>query len=168
MCPNLVNNPQPLEHIPRLRLKPDATHTGYVDGAWWPRGDDLETEIPGLCALLAERIGPVDRVLYKVGDWMKAPAKITVAGHPVHLDGYRLQPPNTAEVLGLNGGRIVLLVVPPHTDPDRAHATMTAAAAPEDNSTADVLLMISLRDRRSRTRISLAQQRWDSEGGAAR
>ncbi len=168
MCPNLVEKLKPLEHVPRLRLKPAAPHVGYVDGAWWPRGDDLEAEIPGLVALLSDRLGSVERVLYKVGDWAKAPAKIPVAGHPVHLDGYRLQPPNTAEVLGFNGARIVLLVVPPHTDPDRAHATMTAAAAPEDSSTVDALLMISLRDRASRTQIGAAQERWDSEGGAAR
>lgn len=168
MCPNLVKSSEPLAYVPRLLLKPNAPHTGYVDGAWWPRGDDLEAEIPGLVALLSDRLGSVDRVLYKVSDWAKAPAKIPVAGHPVHLDGYRLQPPNTAEVLGLNGGRIVLLVVPPHTDPDRAHATMTAAAAPEDGSTVDALLMISLRDRASRNQIGAAQERWDSEGGAAR
>ena len=109
MCPNPVESLKPFEHVPRLRLKPDAPHSGYIDGAWWPRGDDLAAEIPGLVALLSERLGPVDRVLYEVSDWSKAPAKISVAGHPVHLDGYRLQPPNTAEVLGLSGGRIVLL-----------------------------------------------------------
>jgi hypothetical protein len=27
----------PPEHTPRLRLKPKAPQTGYVDGAWWPR-----------------------------------------------------------------------------------------------------------------------------------
>src|SRR5690242_21739889 len=31
----------PPEHTPRLRLKPKAPQTGYVDGAWWPRSDDL-------------------------------------------------------------------------------------------------------------------------------
>ena len=45
---------------------------------------------------------------------------------------------------------------------------MTAAAAPEDGSSVDGLLMISLRDRESRTQIGAAQERWDSEGGAAR
>ena len=31
----------PPEHTPRLRLKPKAPQSGYVDGAWWPRSDDL-------------------------------------------------------------------------------------------------------------------------------
>ena len=89
-------------------------------------------------------------------------------GATVKLDGYRLQPPNTIEVLGLNRNRIVLLVVPPHTDPDRAHATLMAAAAPDNDSTVDGLFMISLRDRESRTQRAAAQERWDSEGGAVR
>ena len=161
-------HPTPPEHTPRLRLKPKAPHTGYVDGAWWPRSDDLTTELPDLLAVLSVRLGPMDRVLYKLTDWAKAPAKLTTGGRVVKLDGYRLQPPNTVEVLGVNRNRIVVLVVPPHTDPDRAHATMMAAAAPDNDSTVDGLLMISLRDRESRTQRAAAQQRWDSEGGAER
>ena len=118
--------------------------------------------------MLSVRLGPIDRVLYKLNDWAKAPAELATGGHVVRLDGYRLQPPNTVEVLGLDRNRIVLLVVPPHTDPDHAHATMTAAAAPDDASTVDGLLMISPRDRESRTQRAAAQERWDSESGAER
>lgn len=156
----------PPEHTPRLRLKPKAPHTGYVDGAWWPHSDDLTAELPDLLAVLSVRLGRIDRVLYKVSDWAQAPAKPSIGGTSVHLDGYRLQPPNTVEVLGLGMDRIVLLVVPPHTDPDRAHAAMMAAAAPTDESTVDRLLMISLQDRESRTQRAAARQRWDTDGGA--
>jgi hypothetical protein len=45
---------------------------------------------------------------------------------------------------------------------------MMAAAAPDNDSTVDGLLMISLRDRESRTQRAAAQERWDSEGGAVR
>ncbi len=161
-------HPTPPEHTPRLRLKPKAPHTGYVDGAWWPHSDDLTAELPDLLAVLSVRFGPIDRVLYKLNDWAEAPAELATGGHAVRLDGYRLQPPNTVEVLGLNRSRIVLLVVPPHTDPDRAHATMMAAAAPDDDSTVDGLLMISLRDRESRTQRAAAQERWDSGSGTVR
>ena len=161
-------HPTPPEHTPRLRLKPKASHCGYVDGAWWPHSDDLTTELPDVLAVLSVRLGPIDRVLYKLNDWDKAPAKFVTGGRAVRLDGHRLQPPNTVEVLGHDGNRIVLLVVPPHTDPDRAHATMMAAAAPDDDSTVDGLLMISLRDRESRTQRTAARERWDSEGGALR
>jgi hypothetical protein len=151
-----------------LRLKPKAPQSGYVDGAWWPHSDDLTTELPDLLAVLSVRLGRIDRVLYKFSDWAQAPAELATGGHPVHLDGYRLQPPNTVEVLGVDRNRIVLLVVPPHTDADRAHATMMAAAAPDNDSTVDGLLSISLRDRESRTQRTAAQDRWDSEGGAGR
>ena len=36
----------PPENTPRLRLKPKAPQSGYVDGAWWPRSDDLPAELP--------------------------------------------------------------------------------------------------------------------------
>ena len=62
----------PPEHTPRLRLKPRAPHTGYVDGAWWPHSDDLTIELPDLLAVLAVRLGPIDRVVYKAGDWAEA------------------------------------------------------------------------------------------------
>jgi hypothetical protein len=161
-------HPTPPQHTPRLRLKPQAPHCGYVDGAWWPHSDDLTTELPDLLAVLSVRLGRIDRVLYKLNDWAKAPTKLATGGRAVRLDGYRLEPPNTIEVLGLNRNRIVLLVVPPHTDPDRAHATLMAAAAPDNDSTVDGLLMISLRGRESRTQRAAAQERWDSEGGAVR
>jgi Family of unknown function (DUF5994) len=157
----------PPEHTPRLRLKPKAPPTGYVDGAWWPRSDDLTAELPDLLAVLSVRLGPIDRVLYKLNDWAKAPAKLATGGRAVRLDGYRLQPPNTVEVLGLNRNRIVLLVVPPHTDPDHAHATMAAAGRSND-STVDAVLMASEPDRETDIQTAAAQERWESEGGAQR
>jgi len=158
----------PPEATPRLRLKPKAPQTGYVDGAWWPRSDDLTTELPDLLAVLSVRLGPIDRVLYKFSDWAKAPTKLATGGRTVRLDGYRLQPPNTVEVLGLNRNRIALLVVPPHTDPDHAHATMMAAAGPSNVSTVDGLFMAGEPDRETGTQTAAAQERWDSGGGADR
>jgi hypothetical protein len=59
----------------------------------------------------------------------KAPAKLPTDDRVVRLGGYRRQPVNTIEVLGLNRTKIVLPVVPADTDPGRAHETMMAAAA---------------------------------------
>ncbi|WP_410639151.1 DUF5994 family protein [Amycolatopsis sp. lyj-346] len=44
-------------HSPRLRLKPKAPTTGYVDGAWWPTSRDLTAELPPILAVLAVRLG---------------------------------------------------------------------------------------------------------------
>ena len=130
----------PPEHTPRLRLKPKAPQSGYVDGAWWPRSDDLAAELPDLLAVLSVRLDRIDRVLYKLDEWAKVPRKLATGGRLVRLDGYQHQPTSTVEVLGVNRNRIALLVVPPYSDPDHAHDTLMAAAAPGNDSTVDSLL----------------------------
>jgi hypothetical protein len=154
----------PPEHTPRLRLKPKASPSGYVDGAWWPRSDDLATELPDLLVVLSVRLGPIGRVIFNRNEWATPSAKFASGGRRVRLDGYRLQPASTVEVLGLNGNKIVLLVVHPNADPDKAHATLMAAAAPSNDSTVDSLLMVSARERESRTQATSAQERWVSAG----
>lgn len=128
------------EKTPRLRLKPKAPTTGYVDGAWWPHSEDLATELPDLLAVLSVRLGPIDRVIYNVGEWATAPVKLPIGGRVVRLGAYQRQPVNTIEVIGLNRSKIVLLVVPARSDPDHAHDIMMAAAAPENASTIGDLL----------------------------
>jgi Family of unknown function (DUF5994) len=128
------------EKTPRLRLKPKAPTSGYVDGAWWPHSDDLSIELPDLLAVLSVRVGPIDRVIYNLSEWAKAPAKLPTGGRVVRLGGYHRQPVNTVEVIGLNRNKIVLLVVPARSGPDRAHDILMAAAAPDNASTIDDLL----------------------------
>ena len=138
--PTAGRHPTPPDYTPRLRLKPKAERTGYVDGAWWPWSDDLTKELPDLLAVLSVRLGPIERVLYNLGEWSTAPRKAMVGERMVRLDGYRHQPINTLEILGVGRGRILLLVVPPATDPDQAHATLMAAAVPNNNSSVEGLL----------------------------
>ena len=128
------------ENTPRLRLKRKAPISGFVDGAWWPHGDDLPTELPDLLSVLSVRLGPIARVMYNLGEWAPAPRRATMAGGLVRLDGYHRQSPNTVEVLDARGNRIVLLVVPPLTDPELAHSIVMAAAATEDATTVESLL----------------------------
>ena len=136
----------PPVHTPRLRLKPKAPQNGYVDGAWWPHSADLTAELPDLLSVLSVRLGPIGRVIYNVSEWAKPPAKFATGGRTVRLDGYRLQPVNTVEVLGLNRNRIVLLVVSPHAEPEQAHAIMMTAASPNNVSAVDGLLMVSAQE----------------------
>jgi Family of unknown function (DUF5994) len=126
-----------------LRLKPKAPQSGFVDGAWWPHSEDLTAELSDLLSVLSVRLGPIDRVIYNLSEWAKAPAKFATGGRKVRLDGYRLQPVSTVEVLGLDRSRIVLLVISPHADPDQAHAIMMTAAGPNNASTVESLLMAS-------------------------
>ncbi len=141
----------PPAHTPRLRLKPKAPQSGYVDGAWWPHSEDLTAKLPDLLSVLSVRLGPIGRVIYNMNEWAKPPAKFATGGRTVRLDGYRIQPVNTVEVLGLNRNNVVLLVVSPHADPDQAHAIMMTAAGPNNASTVESLLMISAEE--SETRV---------------
>ena len=153
---------------PRLRLKPKVPRTGYVDGAWWPRRADLTTELPDLIAKLSFRLGAIDRVTYNLNEWIEAPAQLGIGWRAVQIDGRHRQPSNTFEVLDANRNKIVLLVVSSLTDPDDAHAIVMAAAAPNDASSVDALLMISEQHREGRARATAAQTRWESQGRSQR
>jgi Family of unknown function (DUF5994) len=148
---------------PRFRLKPTAQGSGYVDGAWWPHSDDLMTQLPDLIAVLSMRLGAISCVIYNNTEWRITPAELASGGGVVQLEGYRGQPPNTVEVLGSKGNKLVLLVVPYHIDPDQAHGIVMAAAAPGDAASVDTLLMISVKDRETRTKRDAARERWDSQ-----
>jgi hypothetical protein len=139
----------PPAQTPRLRLKPKAPCSGYVDGAWWPHSDDLTVELPDLLAVLSVRLGPIDRVIYPLNEWAKAPKKLATDERAVRLDGYHLQPSNTLEVLGLTRKKVVLLVVSPQADPDHAHAIMMTAAGPNNALTVDSLLTVSAEEHES-------------------
>ena len=53
----------------------------------------------------------------------------------MHLDGYRRQPRNTIEIVGLDRENIVLLTVPANTDAAEAHSALMSAARPNNRST---------------------------------
>ena len=133
----------PPAHTPRLRLKSKAPQSGYVDGAWWPHSDDLTAELPDLLSVLSVRLGPIGRVIYNMNEWATPPKKLPTGGRTVRLDGYRRQPVNTIEVIGLNRAKVVLLVVSPHADPGQAHSIMMTAAGPSNAATVDSLLLNS-------------------------
>ena len=135
------------ENTPRLRLKPKAPKSAHVDGAWWPHSDDLPNELPDLLAVLSVRLGAIDRVMYNLSEWAQMPKRLMTGGRAVRLDGYRLHPANTLQVLGVGREKILLLVVPPHTEPDIAHEAMMTAAALNDATTVGDLLAIGARDR---------------------
>ncbi|BBZ21940.1 MULTISPECIES: DUF5994 family protein [Mycolicibacter] len=158
------NSTSPLR-TPRLRLKRKAPQSGYVDGAWWPRTDNLAVELPDLLAVLSVRLGRIGRVLYKLNEWASAPRRLVIDRRPVRLDGYRLQPTGTVEVLGLNGERLTLAVVPARADPSDAHATMMTAAQPKNDVKVSDLLTLSERARERNNLAVGALDRWESEGG---
>src|SRR3954468_18797470 len=115
-------------HQPRLKLKPKAPATGYVDGGWWPRSKDLAAELPALVEVLAVRLGPVAQVAYALDAWDASPRRVQINGARVRLEGFPSQDEHILHVTGMGRRRISLLVVPTDATEDTAHdALMTAA-----------------------------------------
>ncbi|GAB2719696.1 DUF5994 family protein [Nocardia thraciensis] len=150
---------------PRLRIAPGQRHSAPVDGAWWPRGEDLATELTELLPALATRLGPIQRVIYHLDEWIAAPGKAAIGDRRINLDGYRHRPTGTVEVLPLDGTPLTLLVVPPGTAAEAAGAVMSAAADSGNTATVvDLLGALTL----DITETGGAEQRWESEGGSGR
>jgi hypothetical protein len=147
----------------RLRLKPRAPVTGFVDGGWWPRSRDLPAELPALLAVLELRLGRVESVSYNLDAWGSTPRKITIDGRLVRLAGYRSQHPATIDVHSA-GHRVTLLVVPPDATPEAAHGALMAAGHRGNADRVDALLLTGSVD----SADEVAQQRWDLDGGPER
>ena len=81
----------------------------------------------------------------------------------VRLGGYRAQHADTMDVLAA-GQRVTLLVVPPETPAQTAHAALMAAG--HRGNTNDVETLLRRTDRETEETES-AQQRWELEGGPA-
>ena len=91
-----------------------------------------------------------------------------VQGPQHHPRGLATTSTNTLSLIGEGFGRLVLLVVPPYTNPTRAYTAVMTASKPDDVSTPDELLGIGPREAQDRRHALLAHQRWESEGGALR
>jgi hypothetical protein len=139
-----------------------------VQGAWWPRTNQLHTELPLLIAALWPQVGSVDRVIYDETSWAPASLRMQFRGHCIILEGSSTASTNILSLIGDGFGRLVLLVVPPYTNPTRAYTAVMTASKSDDVSTPDELLGIGPREAQDRRLALSAQQRWESEGGALR
>jgi hypothetical protein len=151
---------EPPRPAARLRLKPEALTTGYVDGAWWPRTRNLSAELPALLAVLAARPGRIERVSYELTAWRPHGRRLLIGGEVVRFEGFRSQRPGTVTVIGKGRQRLTLLVVPPDTDPAEAWRTLAAASQPGNVDSVDELLFLGRRTghRRPRVRTRLARE----------
>lgn len=163
---------EPPRRTLRLKLKPKALATGYVDGAWWPRSSNLSAELPALLAVLAIRLGGVHRVSYNLASWDAAPRRLDIGGRQLRLGGFHAQHPNTMDVIGPSGQRLTLLVLPPATDPVVAHQMLMTASRRDNVDSIDRLLASTPETEPGPAGRDLsdgpAVQRWEADGGAAR
>jgi Family of unknown function (DUF5994) len=162
-----VGDPRPTL---RLRLKPKAPATDFVDGGWWPRSRDLAAELPALLGVLAVRLGRIERVSYHLGEWDPTARKIRAEGGVVLLEGFHAQHVNTVDVLTARQ-RVTLLVVPPELPAQAAHAALMAAG--QRGNTDDVESLLAPRrfipqivsSTATDAAAEAAQQRWKADGG---
>lgn len=170
--PPATTTTEPSRQTLRLKLKPKAPATGHVDGAWWPRSRDLSSELPVLLAVLADRLGPVERVSYNLTAWDAAPRRLDIGGRQVRLGGFHAQHPHTVDVIGPSGSRLTLLVLPSATDPVAAHQTLMTASRRDNVDGIDHLLTPAATTEPGRNISELpgdsAVERWEVDGGARR
>ncbi|WP_328341195.1 DUF5994 family protein [Streptomyces violaceus] len=123
--------PLPAPRDVRLRLA-EPTRFGRtarrIDGAWWPRSDDLARELTGLLGVLPRAWGRISSVLVNGDTWPDCPEQMVIAGQTVHV-GHTDSPtaPHTVCLLAPGRGRYDLLVVPPATAQAEADLLMERA-----------------------------------------
>jgi hypothetical protein len=150
----------------RARMKPTMPGSGHVDGAWLPPTDELAGVLPDLIALLAPQLRPITQVMYHPHGWTAGvPRRLSRGKQAVRLDGYHYQPADTIDLVGEDGTRLVLLVVPATTDPWVAESILSAAADRHDVSTTSELLALRKDGIVEPDDSIAAQQNWESEGG---
>lgn len=101
--------------LPRLELKPNIPTSAWVDGAWWPQTRDLAAELPPLLTALTDRVGTVAVVGYHLNAWSHAGPQLDTGSGTIILQGFTADDPQTILIIGANGKRVTLVVVPSAT-----------------------------------------------------
>ncbi|MFF9085884.1 DUF5994 family protein [Streptomyces sp. NPDC014991] len=134
--------------LPRLTLTPDAGN-GPLHGAWWPRCDALELELPALIDALGTGLGTVVGVTVDTAAWPGVPRTVPAPGHVIEV--FLSAVDTEAHTITLDCGplgRRDLLVVPPGEPAGAAGWLLTTAADPDNTLSAPHML-------------ALAQANWD-------
>ncbi|OIJ65426.1 hypothetical protein WN71_023895 [Streptomyces mangrovisoli] len=124
--------------LPRLRLAPGAGH-GPTGGAWWPRCDALELELPALLGSLDPgAVTGVTRVTVGTAAWPDAPRTVMAPGHAIDVVLSDL--PAGAHAITVDcgpAGLWNLLVIPPDERAEVAGRLLSAAATADRPPAAD-------------------------------
>ncbi|WP_232108162.1 MULTISPECIES: DUF5994 family protein [Streptomyces] len=126
--------------LARLSLTPESSH-GPLDGAWWPRCDVLELELPALVGSLDPGHGTVTRVMVGAAAWPDAPGTVSAPDHVIEV--VLSDAADEAHAVTLECGTVgrwELLVVPPDEPAGTAGRLLTAAADPWNTQSAQRIL----------------------------
>ncbi|WP_046777759.1 DUF5994 family protein [Streptomyces yangpuensis] len=123
-----------------LRLETTQSREGLLDGAWWPRTRDIETELPALISALAGHLGPISRVGVDASAWNGVPTRLVIDDQVVHLDSDPVGDDTVLVTRGHND-HFALLVVPPDTTADAAREAMARAVRADNIAQASQILI---------------------------
>jgi hypothetical protein len=141
-----------------------APGAGVLDGAWWPRSRNLETELADLVDHFPHDAGYITRALFSRPDWLTQPRKVKVARGYLKTGSF---PRDDTHVLVLRlstGEQLKVLVVPPETPAIPARDLMSAAVAPTNRRTGpDLLAGLTA----AGSQESGSADRWTDDGGAS-
>jgi len=151
----------PAGAVPRLRLAlSESIGSGRLDGAWWPRSRNLETELADLVQRMPATVGRIVRAVYSTPDWQPAPRRIRVGdgfvkvGSFPHDDDHRIW-------LRLSSREMLqVMVIPPDSSPAMARAAMTTAASTSNRDSAATILK-DAQDAEAAENVA----RWSDDGG---
>lgn len=116
----------------RLQLKPYRSVSEHIDGAWWPRTQNLIEELPELLASVSERLGPVVMVGYRRNGWHETPPLVQIGGQTVELLPFTSDEPSSVILIGEDGHHLTLHVIRPDAGEEAARQALEDARMPPD------------------------------------
>lgn len=134
-----------LDRVPLRLAVEDGSHTGPLDGGWWPQSRDLQVEAADLVDHFPARVGRVSRLLYSRPDWDPGPSgsalrKIRARRGFVKVGSFPSDDTHLMVAVLSSGTRLRLVVLPSSSGAEDAARVLTAAAERANQRTAAELL----------------------------
>jgi len=140
----------------RIELADEPGH-GPLDGAWWPRSDDLQREVADLVDHFPR--GRIDHLVYSRPDWATVTPRVRTAHGSIKVGSFPRDDTHVV-LLNLASRRILrLLVIPAGTDTASAHLLLHRASETGNRVDAAELLRTSTEDQ------SAGDDVWSDDGG---
>ncbi|MFC4785270.1 DUF5994 family protein [Nocardioides sp. MAHUQ-72] len=140
----------------RLELADELGH-GPLDGAWWPRSDDLQREVADLVDHFPA--GRVDHLVYSRPDWADVARRVTTRRGSIKIGSFPRDDTHVV-LVNLATRRVVrLLVIPAATETASANLMMHRAAEAGNQADAAELLR-SVADEHT-----AVDEVWSDDGG---
>eukprot|EP01133_Synstelium_polycarpum_P025382 gene25381-30469_t len=120
---------------PRFLLRGQGAVKASVDGAWFPWTTNVTAELHDLISALSLRLGPIARVAFDWNTISSAQRRIDEVDGLEVRGPYPGQPHDLMYLDDIYGRQLVLMMIPPYTDPDRAYEVMRRLVDPVRSET---------------------------------